>query len=228
MDKKIIVLGVIVFLAAFVIGSLVVPSSLTGLVQFTNQTIALQPNQLTATTYYLNQTGFIILAYNSSQNLDFVVTNASGYVALRGYLNNSAALLQRASALEGNGVYEMLLNTSVGAFPSQLFPVNAPVGSYLGQNVSLFPAGNYYAIFHNRANATADVKLAYDVASNIGPQASKVLETGIALFVIIVAGIVIIIYGIFRKPKVVQATEPDKKAIDDLYKHAGKEHAKKK
>ncbi|HVA82788.1 MAG TPA: hypothetical protein VNF06_01345, partial [Candidatus Aquilonibacter sp.] len=115
-------------------------------------------------------------------------------------------------------------------FPySQFSSSNAvPQGAYIVANASLLPAGNYYAILQNTGNSSALVNVTSDVSANISSQGGYIFGIGILIFVLFVAGIIIIVYGIIKKPKVAPEQMADQQKVDELYKDVGKGKGKAK
>ncbi|MDE1870534.1 MAG: hypothetical protein KGH71_06205, partial [Candidatus Micrarchaeota archaeon] len=208
------------------IGTIVLPSALLGVAHFTNQSLSILPAQNTYVQLFLNQTGFIVVGYQSGARLNFYFANASGFNILKGYMNSTITLSQWATRLQGNGVLESIPNSTVGIYPYSQFaqPNSVPSGAYSMKNVTLLPAGNYYAIFQNLGSSTARVNVTTDVSTNISSKGAYIFGIGIVIFIIFLAGIILIVYGIIKKPKAAAQMPGDEKKIDELYKGVDGKH----
>ncbi|MGI0141479.1 MAG: hypothetical protein ACREBF_02395 [Candidatus Micrarchaeales archaeon] len=228
MNKKIIIIGVIVVLAAFIIGSIAIPNALLGVANFANQNIVVLSHQSAFKSLYLNQTGFMVVGFQSLSAVNFYFANSSAFKTLDSYANSSLLLSQWATRLFGNGVYEILPNSTVGIFPYSQLTNSTPSGAYITKNVTLLPAGTYYALFYNPRNISATVNVTSDISTNISSQGAYILGIGLTVFILFIAGIILIIYGIIKKPKSPQvAPAQDKKKLDQLYKGVGKKGSTK-
>lgn len=233
MNKKIILIGIIVIVLAFIIGSVALPNALSSISNFGTQSLVILPGQTSYTTYFLNETGFIIAGYQSNAAMNFYFVNQSGFDSLKGYFNSTLTLSQWARNHQGSGVIESITNSRVGIFPYSQFTnqTAVPTGSYISQNASILPAGNYYAILQNADNVTANVNVTSDVSANIQKQSGSIFAIGISVFIVFVAGIGIVIYGIIKKPKVPADQtnkSDDSKKIDELYKGVDRKKGKAK
>ncbi|MDE1869502.1 MAG: hypothetical protein KGH71_00765 [Candidatus Micrarchaeota archaeon] len=230
MNKRIILIGIIVMVASFVIGAIALPNALMGISNFSNQSISLLPAHNTYLPYFINETGFIVLGYQSSQNLNFYFANASAFLILQNYMNSTLTLSQWATRLQGNGVLESIPNSKIGIFPYSQFSSSnaAPQGSYIVENASILPAGNYYAIFQNTGNSSATVNVTSNVSTNISSKGGYIFGIGILIFVLFVAGIIIIVYGIVKRPKIAPEQETSQQKVDELYKGVGRGKGKAK
>lgn len=230
MNKRIIIIGIIVIILSFLIGTIALPNALLGIAHFSNQSVSILPAHNSYLPYFINETGFIVVGYQSSTPLNFYFANASAFLILQNYMNSTLQLSQWATRLQGNGVLESIPNSKVGIFPySQFSSSNStPAGSYVIANASLLPAGNYYAIFQNLANSSASVNVTSDVSTNISSQGGYIFGIGVLIFVLFVAGIIIIVYGVIKKPKAAPEQTGSEQKVDELYKGVSKGKGKAK
>ncbi len=163
----------------------------------------------------LNESGLIVLTFNSISKINFYVANATAFGAIG---SAGANATRTALGLEGNGVYEVYENSTSGAFPYAGYQ-NTTAPNYL-LNVSAMPAGTYYAAFYNGGNATAQVGITYLAISiskiqNGEASVGNYLAIAAVLFVV---GVGLTVYSFIAKD-----TSKEQAATDA---EAAKEYAK--
>ncbi len=159
--------------------------------------LSLGAGALGAVPVSLNQSGLLLLSYNSSGGVDFYVANRSAFAEVSG--ENGTAARVTAMSLEGRGVYAAYENSSSGAFP---YPNGAASPSYAA-NVSALPAGTYYAVFGNRGSGEATIVASYTAiaASSLSSTAVSTMAYGGASFLLLLAGMALAVASLFMKEK---------------------------
>ncbi|MDE1847614.1 MAG: hypothetical protein KGH61_01540 [Candidatus Micrarchaeota archaeon] len=231
MDKRFVVIGVLLVIVTLVIGGTVVPNQISSIGNTQSQTVALLAHGSFLINFTVNGTeGMEIIEYVAANKVDFYFVNSSAYALLHGYLDNTQIMGQIARNHYGNGVYEAFLNSSVGMFPyvSSILPnTTLTPNSYVDKNFSVLGNGTYYGIFANLGNSSSELNITTDVINgNIAQKASGVITTSLFLFVALIAGIIILIYGIIKKPKPqAGATSAvgtvNQEYVDSIYKGIG-------
>lgn len=147
----------------------------------------------------LNQSGVIVLTFNSSSNIDFYFANATAFGKISAAKVAGSGSRSIAVSFEGKGVYEVYQNNLNGAFP---YPGNQGVASPLYLlNSTLLRPGIYYAIFANPGNRTAQIAVTAFPIPLSGIQSSATsLSTyfGVA-FLLFVAGIGLMVFSLLSK-----------------------------
>ncbi len=147
----------------------------------------------------MNQSGLVILTFNSSSAVDFYFANATAFGQISVAQPAIPKARSTAMGLEGNGVYEVYTNSINGAFPYTGFQgVATPV--YL-LNVSLLQAGTYYGIFANAGNKTAQIAV-MAIPISLSTLQSSATSLGVyfgAAFLLFIAGIALIIFSLVSK-----------------------------
>ncbi len=178
-----------------------------------------------ANFYVLNSTGF---SEWSSEVLSSNVPNGYKY----------------AESLVGNGIFYIFRNTTTVIIPSTDNVLNStPVYSF--NSLGIAPPGTYYAVIDNtngsasdnyRINATVFTLPQASQSANLPNFVYEEAELGIAFFILFVAGIIMTIYGVFKKEKdssiksIIPNTQNAKgnkdsltdEQIDELYKNIKK------
>ena len=152
------------------------------------------------------------VSVGQTNNHQFYFMNNAAFSSLKPYLNSSA-LLSRAEALEGKGVYEIAVNNSYSVyFPfcgvvagKTKLTCNSPIGQgvvYQNSTVSFSP-DTYYLIFGN--NATNQINILYSVSLVQAPSAATLegpfllLGESIGTAIALLLGIALIVKGLTAK-----------------------------
>lgn len=255
MRKKIVYIGLGLILASlivFVIAGNSTSSAINNLAQTVNTTnVTIAAHSFNALKLAAPSNSLLLLAV-SIQNgkANFYFFNSSAYATWTAGVGSNSTGLSRALSLEGKGVYVIYNGVFNASVPSSL--VNASKSLLYTTNESKqYPAGTYYAVIDNTNGSVSsgmslNGRIAYvppfNNASLQGSQYSQLsgaLKTGILygliFFILFVVGIIVVIYGVIKKPEVdvaqaaaasgkVQASKQQmqKEYVDQLYKNVGK------
>ncbi len=212
MEKKFIYIGILMLVLFAVVLLVAVPDALG--ISFGKTAFAIAPGHDAYTTASANATYFSEAVYNSTENLDFYVANATAFSTLLPYVSLNESLMNASLALEGNGMLEILNNSHIGSFPA----ANSSQVLYSNYNAISAIAEPYYIIFQNAGNATANVIM---VVSRIRNPTSDVVgfaSLGAIMLAFLLLGIGLIAYGIFKKPKTPEKDVVSKDEVDAIYK----------
>ena len=157
--------------------------------------------------------------------LDVILLNSTGYGLWRAEANGSTAAgyLKLAESLEGKGaviIYSNVTNATIPVTFSQ------PVYSQNESNLSLgiLGPGRFYvlsAISTGSIGNSATVKSTLAEGISIGNSAGRLSEfsfAGIAVTIMLIAGLIIILIGIMKQDKKKQNEEIKQEVVDELYK----------
>jgi hypothetical protein len=210
MRKRLLYLGVLMFLAGMAVALMSVSSlqaiSSSGASPTVGQ-LALNPGALRDVPVPLNQTSILVFSYNSSAEVDFYLANQSAFAAMDAAGANGTSARRIAAGLEGKGIYAIYENASLASFPYASGPV-APV--YLS-NASALPAGTYYAVFGSGGAATVVTSYTALGAAEFGSAAVSTLAYGGISTLLLAAGFLLAVVSFFMKEK--NAGKPD--ALDE-------------
>ncbi len=212
MEKKFIYIGILLLVLFAVVLFVAVPAALG--ISFGRVNFAIAPGHDAYTMASANATYFSEVAYNSTENLDFYVANATAFNALLPHVSLNESLMNASLALEGKGIFEVLSNSHVGSFPA----ANSSLLLYSSYNSISVIAEPYYLLFQNTANATANVIMVVSHARNPASDVTGFASLGTAMLVFLLLGIGLIAYGIFKKPKTPEKDVVSKDEVDALYK----------
>jgi len=174
----------------------------------------------------LNQTGEIILSFNSSAGVDFYLANATAFGQISAAKASNQSARGVALGLEGKGVYELCNQTTSGSFPyTNIENTTAPC--YL-QNVTAFQSGTYYALFANSGNATVQIGVtSMPVAlTKLESSINSVGTYSIFAFLMFVCGIGLIVYSLISKGRQREEQAMDQEAAAEYARI--EKHGKKK
>jgi hypothetical protein len=192
---------------------------------------------------------FIIAALNKPANI--YLLNASGYSAWKTRASSNRTGLAEAILLEGRGAFAVYANAVNVTIPPSVGLSSTPL--YILNKSGFYPAGKYYFIVDNTngsASAGSPIQekvvylppltnssMATGAFSSLGSQIAQEVIYGVIFFVLLVAGIVMLLYGYFKKPKNAQPDHPvsaklptnaDQAYVDRLYKNIEKSKKAKK
>ncbi len=230
MYKKFVYIGILLIVLVFLI-----PMLASGLLMSTtyyNNSFAINSSGIQTMKVQLAGEGEIAEYYNSTGPLNVYLINGSNLQAVEGYITNKSnlALPDMLKNLGKIGVLAFAYNSSVDTLLRQP-AVNSTNSShvYFLSKTPLFVPGTYYSILQNVGNNIVTAKVTIGVL-NINMNGFL----GLGIFVILgfVAGLVLIIWGIFKKPKTIAANEmqtpPEnvRKAYEEIEKKGKKKESR--
>ncbi|MDE1828451.1 MAG: hypothetical protein KGH65_04795 [Candidatus Micrarchaeota archaeon] len=232
MNKKIVIIGILLILAAFAAGIAVTPGTFGSIANTTLMNVSIGAQGSSSVPFIVGVNGLVSVIYNSDSSVDFYFANSTAFKTLGPYQNSSLLLSQWARNLYGNGVYEIIPNSANGIFPN-FAPQNSTSlnYSYASQNEFPLAAGTYYAIFENSGNKSTVIQMISSISdsSRVAAGFSQFIKVGLVFFFALLAGIILIIYGILKKPKVQPAAPAaDQRKVDEIYKDVDRKKPKGK
>ncbi|MEM0154526.1 MAG: hypothetical protein QW814_01675 [Methanothrix sp.] len=188
--------------------------------------------------YSLSSNSINIFSFNSTAGnasiylersnlpLDVFLLNSTGYSAWQTDINGSATAadyLAIAKRLEGNGAIILYSNVTNATIPVTF---SKPIYLQNESNLSfgILGQGKFYVLSSIAANSlahNATVKSTLAEGVSIGKSASSLGEfsfTGMAVTIMLIAGLVIILIGIMKQDKKKQSEEIKPEIVDELYK----------
>jgi hypothetical protein len=214
-----------------------------------NFTVA--PNSYHSYLLHLSNYSYLILFAKFSSPLNVYFVNSSAFNAWSS--SNSIGKrngLNSMLSYENNGLFIAYKDQLLATVPQGLSN-STNVTAIYASNTALYSPGTYYLIADNtNGSLSSQTSVSGTIAylppisnqtiasgpySQIKNQIYQSLAIGLLFYVLLFAGIIIAIYGLFRKPKtavVVSSTDkngaPSKEEIDRLYKGIGKKPVKPK
>ena len=241
MIKKFAIIGVVLIILAFVVGG--IGASLTNpLSVFVQKNIT-----VTADNYsYLNiavpaHADFIFEARAASP-VNFYVLNSSAFAKWSSLANISSGI-SSAVSLESAGALVIEPNITDITFPLS----SNSTSSYVAPESEILNfSHDYYFVFQNPSILLDNVTAIYlPPITNASLRTDSKLRNlvysygaiSVAVILVLAAGVIVLIYGIVKKPKQIsidpgtgklKGDEPDKAYIDTLYKNVEKSQRKAK
>ncbi len=260
MMKKVVYVGLLLIVIAVIIaiaGSFIGSNSLQGL----QQSITQQNITVAAGTYQSvqlnnpNASSLVIIAEHSSSPVSVYLFNSSGFSLWKTALsaNSEISGLQDAISLAGEGAIYIFNDSTLAIMPyntssSSTQSNTGAISSrplYYPAHV-LLPIGTYYIVVDNgQSGVSVNSRVAYSapvpeqnvttqLISPVAKELAFAAAFGTVVFVLFIIGMVITIWGLFKRPSdygtVGKISEPpdraDEKAmnkyVDQLYKGVGK------
>lgn len=206
MDKRLLLIGIVLIIGSVLIGSAVLPKPPTPK-EFSAQVI-IAPNSFSYSSLHMNATDFLELYYSATSPIDFYLLNSTGF----DYFESSNSTIVFNSITAGDGVLYETLNSTLGAMPYESnYTTNVTKPAYESSNISIYPTGNYFLLFSNMRNGASNVTYGYvsipvnQLISSTLPYNGAYQVGSIAAAAIFIAGVVIAFLSLFRS----QAKKPE-------------------
>lgn len=242
MIKKLAILGVVLIILAFVVGG--IGASLTNpLSVFVQKNITLTAGNYSYINIAVPAKADFLLEAKAASPVNFYVLNSSAFAQWSSPAANASPGIGSAVSLESAGAFVIESNVTAITFPAS----PNSTASYVAPEYEMLNfSHNYYFVFQNPAAISDNVTVVY-----LPPVTNTTLRTDsklrnliysygaiiVSVILILAAGVIVLIYGIIKKPKqplLDQAmgkggkNEPDKAYIDTLYKNVEKSQRKAK
>ena len=168
---------------------------------------------------YINQTSYILTTATSSGRANVYFMNGTAFSMWSAYSklrNSSMTGLDYAASLEGDGALVIYKNTTIASIPflSQLSQsgVQETKPIYSINTSKPYAQGAYYIVIDNTngsasangaiaANIVVPTPLSNSTIAYFNKAQLSLLPYGTVFFVLLVAGIILIVYGYFKKPR---------------------------
>ncbi len=173
--------------------------------QFQNpiaQTIAVNGSSLGFLPVVLNQSGVVILTFNSTSAVDEYFTNLSAFTRIASSKVANSIARNTAVGLEGKGVYEVYENSTSGAYPFTGFQ-GIVTPTYVANTTTVLQAGTYYVIFANNKTSAASISVT-SLPISLSKLQSGTSSLGVflgACALLLIAGLAMIALSFFSKDK---------------------------
>ncbi len=262
MDKKIVYIGlgliviaIVLFLINIYLGSSVSSGFQNVLL---TQNLTINGGAFSSVSINATNNSYFFVAAQLSKEANIYLFNSSAYKSWKSAVSSNSPVhgITAAIGLEGKGAFYIFKNTINASIPQGL-GISAQNATYATNSTALYPAGTYYVVIDN-TNGSASYQsqvLAHVLylppitnssitsgpLAGLGGQITQEIWLGLAFFIILVAGLVVTVYGYFKKPKfattaatpfgkpATPGSEVDTQYVDKLYKNVDqRKKAKKK
>jgi hypothetical protein len=219
--------------------------------------LTIKSGEIASTPININANSFVFAFITLTKPANIYFFNNSAYKIWINETNttNSPTGLKNAENLEGAGALIIYRNTTNATIPTNLGSVNSSL-LYSTNQSQLYPKGTYdFVIDNSNGSASRSSNFAAKVAylppftngslssgplAQLGSQIDQEVVYGVLFFLLFVAGIIIVIYGLIKEPKDKQASVPkndqpqkletkaDQQYVDELYKKVDAKKKRKK
>ncbi|MDE1856672.1 MAG: hypothetical protein KGH98_01155 [Candidatus Micrarchaeota archaeon] len=231
MIKKIVLIGLLVFVIGLVVMfSLSATQNISGLTQTQPiaKNVTIGASSFYSLPLYISNYSLMLVIGNFSAPVNLYLFNGSALSRWSGRASNSSSGLSDAKSLEGAGAELVISNASGFYLPAMQFTSNSTRVAYsaLAPGKGIQP-GTYYLVADNTngsvsSKSSISGQLAYlpEVPNETTPANLGALGNQIAIgavgFIIVLAGIVIIVIGLMKAPKVPGRTDKDTPADEEV------------
>ena len=242
MIKKFAIIGIVLIILAFVAGG--IGASLTNpLSVFVQKNITVPAGNYSYLSIAVPAHADFIFEARAASPVNFYVFNGSAFAKWSSPAANLSPGISSAVSLESAGALMIEPNITDITFPTS---ANSTTSYVAPESDILNFSHDYYFVFQNPSILIDNVTARYlpPVTNTTLRTDSKlrnlVYEYGaisVAVILILAAGVIVLIYGIIKKPKQLSidspdgkgnGDEPDKAYIDTLYKNVEKSQRKAK
>ncbi|MGC8628938.1 MAG: hypothetical protein ACP5T4_01885 [Candidatus Micrarchaeia archaeon] len=218
MNTRILLFGIILFVAGLIVSAASVSSVLASVsTSPTSFSLYVAPESYAYLNVSENLNALTSIFYSASQPITFVYANYSAFKVLTA--SQSKNFIDTAMGLEGKGVYE-IANATKGIFPyvsSLSSTIPEPI---YATNYSTTAQGTYFAIFFNHNSTTADVEAKEITYSYAGIQNGIKVASGtvLASSILMILGLLIIVFSFFAsRSKKAQTPETMDENVAKIY-----------
>ena len=220
MDKRILGLGFLLLLAGIIMAYASVQSIFSNIPNYisSTQTIALQPKSNLFVPIIIRNASILQIIYNSSVPINFFLMNstAKGMFSQANFTGTG-----NVTYLQNNGLVYAIDNKTHGMFPYIVNISLAQAPDYWYHNQTIIGNGTYYAVFQNYENKSNTVfytmlnRSVVSLASSEQNYSYGNIVLNISSTLAVIAGIIVMFYALFMKPKNVE--EQEDKKVERLY-----------
>ncbi len=229
MDRRLFGLGLLLLIIGIVLAYASVQSIFSSIPNYISatQNIAVQPKSDFFVPIAIGNESILQIVYNSSLPVNFYLMNSTARNSLP---KINATLIGNATYLQGNGLIYEIRNSTHGIFP-YLANISLSQKPAYWNNQTLVASGTYYIVFQNYENKTNTVfytilnRSVSSLASSEESYSYGNIAMNISSTLAVIAGIILMFYGLFMKPKKVE--EEEKKEVERLYSAMNRKHAPK-
>ncbi len=195
MDRRMLWIGIIIFIAGLGIAYLSFPSPYISANNGKQYDIMLLADSGMYAPLQMNGTGAMSVSFISSSPIDFYLLNGSAFSMAGRYVQNPGNFSASVNEIKGKGIIYSEMNSTSS---STLNSTNSSAG--YGQVDWLVYNGTYYLVFENPSNVSTALSY-YVVIQDFGIGPGPEVSTGGSVFAVllVIAGVAIAAYGIFRR-----------------------------
>ncbi len=257
MDKRFAYIGIALMIIAFIIlvansFTTNIGSSFANVVVYSNMTI--QPHSYGSASINASEASYFFVVAHTNKPVNFYFFNKSAYYAWR---NATEAFPQgngrfTAISLENKGAFMIYSNETNMSIPNATNPSSKPI--YAANQSTPYGNGTYFLVVDNtngsesssyQINATVaylppinNSTISSGALSGLSGQLTEAIQVGVVFFIMLVAGIVLLAYGLIKKPQGQGAGTPqpgqklnvraNQQDVDQMYQNVEKKRTKKK
>ncbi|MEM0201010.1 MAG: hypothetical protein QXD23_01245 [Candidatus Micrarchaeaceae archaeon] len=246
MDKRIVIIGVVLSILSFLIAGSVIGPSITSQINYNNtqiNKIIVAPNTTVTDTIQIFNESFFVLSYTSTVPINFYLLNKTGkdysniYTANKNQIDNNQTI-----KLEGKGLYVWIQNATEGT----TYPYNSNLSSYGYKKPTYFyngthnnqqnleyQNGTYYLEFYNKNVTYANITYKYYEYPFSSLNQSSVYYSNVFVpgslvsSIMFIIGILLIVFGLLRKRYDKTEQQNFDQKINDIYKKIDKNSKRK-
>jgi len=212
MDKRMFGLGFLLLLAGIIMAYASVQSIFSNIPNYVSstQTLALQPRSNVFVPIIINNASILQIVYNSSVPINFFLMNST---AKGMFPQSNFTGMENTTYLQGNGLIYAIDNSTHGMFPYITNISLAQVPDYWYRNQTIIGNGTYYAVFQNYENKSNTLfytmlnRSVESLASSEQNYSYGNIVLNIFSTLAVIAGIIVMFYALFMKPKKVEEQE---------------------
>lgn len=224
MDKRLLLLGIVLIIIGIAVAVSYSSSNLSNIATTTKEAVAIAPNSIIYSPIAINVTNLVYIVYASGKEpLDFYLVNSSAFISVQPYLKSGIIPANLLSSLEGRGLYMEVENSTEGIFPYNSSLNGQGFSSPAYYNNTLLSKGTYYMIYRNPGNVTANATYGYVLPNGALINSTTQLSSsglgleGGASALLLLAGIVLVIYSFISAGRPTQSAKQRDEAIQKLY-----------
>ncbi len=235
LDRRIVIIGIILVILSFFIASAVIQPELLSQQNYNNtyvEKIIVAPNSIVSASIDLSNASVLVISYTSTVPINFYFVNESATYAFKNVSSNITKEYNMLSSIEGNGLY-LAINDS---FMGTTYPYNANLSSYgykkpfyvFGNSIAQqdrieYSNGTYYAEFYNHNDSYANITYRYytyslyNITNTAGSYENAFVPGSLVTSIIFIVGIILTIYGLLSKKDSKQTEEKVNKEAYEIY-----------
>ena len=225
MDKRFVLIGVVLMVAGALVAFSYSSQIGTKAGTLTRQSLIVAPNSLVYSPITLNKTNAVYVIYTSGNvPVDFYLVDSYAFSGIVPDLKKGYVPKNIISEYSGNGLYIEIKNSSQGIFPynSSLSGEGFPAPKYYS-GAEVLGSGTYYMIYANPGSLPSNITFGYVLPSaGLTNDTQQFISSGMGLYgsvsaVMVLAGIIMIVWGVISEGKDKEDTEEKEAAIHERY-----------
>lgn len=229
MDKKLLLIGMVVIIAGLLIVGMESPSNIMPPTDY--QQLSLRPGGVMVIPLPMNSTGLFTVVFGANNTVSFFLFNSTAFRQIRTENQSADSIFNQAVSFEGRGTMAIIYNKTSGLFPySNDTASNGEVQPpFYSSNTIMFDNETYYMVFANTANTVNYVHystiIQYITPEILQTYTKDIYTSGLPGAFAVMIGFVIVIISVFRGNK--KAENLNEAQIGELYKKIDTSERKK-